>query len=789
MKPYVIDALCELASEQVIESRPALMVKGDGLAHQWRVAVVSRGEPVDLSGCSVAGYFIQNGEQTVRQPGVVSGNMAIVEIPDAVYGVSGPVDAFMRLTDATRKTTISMIRMTVREGATDVIIDPANKIPSIDELLMQIERLEQMEKMVTTSESARVSAENTRKTAESARADAEGKRATAETARGTAETARVDAEKKRAASETARGTAESARADAEGKRATAETARDSAETARVDAEKKRAASETARGTAEAARADAEGKRVSAETARGTAETVRVDAEGKRAAAETARVNAEKTREQAEAKRVTDSAKALLDAQAAVNAADGWARAEATAHSLPVGSAATASVTSAADGHKIVELGLPTGATGATGKTGATGRSLRLLGAWSSGTVYVYNEQYADAVTYNGSSYGCIKSHTASSSITPIHTTYWQLLASRGSVDNLPILIGATASAAGTAGLAPGPAAGAQSKYLRGDGTWQTPPNTTYSPATTSANGLMSAADKSKLDGVATGANKYAHPTGDGNQHVPATGTANGGKFLRAGSTAGSATWSGLEKADVTGALGYTPPTTNTTYNPATQSANGLMSSADKAKLDGVAAGANNYAHPTNAGNRHIPAGGASGQILRWSADGTAAWGADNNTTYSDMKGATASAAGTHGLVPAPAAGTQGKYLRGDGTWQTPPNTTYSSATQSANGLMSSADKVKLDGISTGADKAAGRDISFSVPVSGWTGSGPFTAIISEGTITERTKIVRWEPTEASAGNQIAGISANTSAGRVTLTTAIKPTGPLEGTMFVMEATG
>lgn len=38
-----------------------------------------------------------------------------------------------------------------------------------------------------------------------------------------------------------------------------------------------------------------------------------------------------------------------------------------------------------------------------------------------------------------------------------------------------------------------------------------------------------------------------------------------------------------------------------------------------------------YTHPTTAGNKHIPAGGSSGQILRWSADGTAAWGADNNT--------------------------------------------------------------------------------------------------------------------------------------------------------------
>lgn len=44
-----------------------------------------------------------------------------------------------------------------------------------------------------------------------------------------------------------------------------------------------------------------------------------------------------------------------------------------------------------------------------------------------------------------------------------------------------------------------------------------------------------------------------------------------------------------------------------------------------------------------------------------------------NTTYAVMKGATASAAGTSGLVPAPAAGDQGKYLRGDGTYGTPTN--------------------------------------------------------------------------------------------------------------------
>lgn len=77
---------------------------------------------------------------------------------------------------------------------------------------------------------------------------------------------------------------------------------------------------------------------------------------------------------------------------------------------------------------------------------------------------------------------------------------------------------------------------------------------------------------------------------------------------------------------------------------------------------------------------------------------------DTNTTYSAFKGATSSAAGGTGLVPAPTAGQQTRYLRGDGTWATPPNTTYTNATSSTSGLMSAADKSKLDGIATGANR-------------------------------------------------------------------------------------
>lgn len=69
-----------------------------------------------------------------------------------------------------------------------------------------------------------------------------------------------------------------------------------------------------------------------------------------------------------------------------------------------------------------------------------------------------------------------------------------------------------------------------------------------------------------------------------------------------------------------------PPSSHN-HNTATNSTSGFMSATDKGKLDGIATGANNYTHPTNAGNKHIPSGGASGQILIYGgSSGTATWG-------------------------------------------------------------------------------------------------------------------------------------------------------------------
>jgi hypothetical protein len=121
--------------------------------------------------------------------------------------------------------------------------------------------------------------------------------------------------------------------------------------------------------------------------------------------------------------------------------------------------------------------------------------------------------------------------------------------------------------------------------------------------------------------------------------------------------------------------------------------------AEKNKL----AGLKNYTHPTTSGNKHIPAGGSANQILGWSADGTAKWVNEKDTTYSVMSGATVDADGKSGLVPSPTKGAQ-RWLDSTGAWTTPPDTTYGAASTTSAGLMSAADKKKLDGVADGANK-------------------------------------------------------------------------------------
>lgn len=223
---------------------------------------------------------------------------------------------------------------------------------------------------------------------------------------------------------------------------------------------------------------------------------------------------------------------------------------------------------------------------------------------------------------------------------------------------------ASASASGKTGLVPAPAAGAQAKYLRGDGTWQTPPNTTYSNM---GGATSSAAGSAGLVPAPTAGKQTSFLRGDGTWVVPTNTT-----YAKANTTTLGLVMIGYTEngknypveLDSSGKMYVNVPwtDTNTTY--------------------GVV-GANGSTGLVKNGSTETSASGYTACPII----GGIPYYKDTNTTYANMKAATASAAGAAGLVPAPAAGKQTSFLRGDGTWVVPTNTTYGLASTTANGLL------------------------------------------------------------------------------------------------------
>lgn len=166
------------------------------------------------------------------------------------------------------------------------------------------------------AENTRVSNENTRISNEDSRKAEESKRVTAENARIAAETSRKEAESSRVNAESDRVTAEGARVAAEQLRANAESERNTKEKERIANEAIRVASESERVTAETSRKEEEAKRVEAETARDTAEQERISNEATRQANEAVR----ETQEAAREKNTADAITAVNEAKTAAQQA-------------------------------------------------------------------------------------------------------------------------------------------------------------------------------------------------------------------------------------------------------------------------------------------------------------------------------------------------------------------------------------------------------------------------------------------------------------------------------------
>ena len=189
-------------------------------------------------------------------------------------------------------------------------------------------------------------------------------------------------------------------------------------------------------------------------------------------------------------------------------------------------------------------------------------------------------------------------------------------------------------------------------------------DTTYSNATTLVDGLMSKEDKAKLDGVEANANNYVHPNDSSTRHV---------------SDAQIAAWDAKASTDLVEA----------------GVKDGLMSKEDKTKLDGIAEGANNYVHPDDANTRHV----TDTEKAKWNAkaENTVATVIANGLmSAADKVKLDGIAEGANNYVHPNDSNTRHVTDEQIETWTNKADNIL--ATNQRNGLMSKTDKAKLDGI-------------------------------------------------------------------------------------------
>ena len=124
-----------------------LLATGDELANRFGANVFRNGEPVDMTGCTVRGYFIRANDDTVVIDGVATGNTVYVDLPAACYSEPGIYSLAIKASGngwvaGDPKSTIRLVHGYVKVTSTDNIADP-DGVFSIMEILEAAARAEE----------------------------------------------------------------------------------------------------------------------------------------------------------------------------------------------------------------------------------------------------------------------------------------------------------------------------------------------------------------------------------------------------------------------------------------------------------------------------------------------------------------------------------------------------------------------------------------------------------------------------------------------------------------------
>lgn len=157
------------------------LIQGDSYAHRLNVVVMDGDAQADLSGQAIVGKFIRSDGSTVTVVGSASGNVASVDFPSFVYAYIGR----LVITLSAGGTALTQIYATVKNGSTNVVVDPGNVLPNLDEIqqtMLDVEgALQEIETALAASSAATIAANEGAARANTAAASIENMTAIANT--------------------------------------------------------------------------------------------------------------------------------------------------------------------------------------------------------------------------------------------------------------------------------------------------------------------------------------------------------------------------------------------------------------------------------------------------------------------------------------------------------------------------------------------------------------------------------------------------------------------------------
>jgi len=148
----------DLQDPLVTQVLTTVLQQGDSGANVVEITLKNGGATAALNGNTVLAYFLRADGERVRIEGEIDNEMIKVELTAECYQVNGPAGAFVRLEDeAGNKRTILRFAVNVESEGDGPIIDPSNRIPSVEDI---IAKMEEMEEAIKKAEQATQNAEN-----------------------------------------------------------------------------------------------------------------------------------------------------------------------------------------------------------------------------------------------------------------------------------------------------------------------------------------------------------------------------------------------------------------------------------------------------------------------------------------------------------------------------------------------------------------------------------------------------------------------------------------------------